>query len=39
MGSWRPKSGMLMDEIADALQISRAHYRGLLAELGVNLRA
>ena len=30
-----PEERMLMDEIADALELTKAHYRGLLAELGV----
>lgn len=35
-GVMAPEERMLMDEIADALQLSRAHYRGLLAELGAH---
>ena len=33
-GVMAPEERMLMDEIADALQLSKAHYRGLLTELG-----
>lgn len=32
-GVMAPEERVLMDEIADALQLSRAHYRGLLVEL------
>ena len=33
-GVMAPEERMLMDEIADALEITKAHYRGILAGLG-----